>query len=184
MNRVSKYKTFIAACLWLLATQPVAAQENLGTAFGIPNSSPGVFWPRGSSLETLGFGKLYPNGPEFGLGNTSGGFGVTGSGRLSGVGLAERSVTPLVQEQMDRPYESTQRLTDAFKSESSRAAGVFSSALGDQFRSQIRVGSIDQIGGTVSVPVPQLVQPTALPSVDAVLQDAPATTNSVLKSGP
>jgi hypothetical protein len=184
MNVVSKQAMFLVASFLFLATQPSSAQENLGTAFGIPSSSPGVMWPSGSSLETLGFGRLYPNGPEFGLGNTSGGFGVTGSGRLSGVGLAERGVSSLVQQQMERPYVGTQRLTDAFASESARGASVFSSALGDQFRTQIRVGSVNQGGDSIGlVPVQQLVQPTALPSVDAVLQDGPATTNAVLKTG-
>jgi hypothetical protein len=180
MKRPATHALVIAAGLCLLTAAKVGAQDVLGTSFGIPNSSPGVFWPRGSSLETLGFGRLYPNGPEFGLGNTSGGFGVTGSGRLSGVGLAERSVPTFVQEQMARPYANTQRLTSAFNTESARSANIFSSVLGGQFRSQTRIGSLGQstdLAGSGS-----LILPAPLPSVDSVLRDRPATSDAVLKT--
>jgi hypothetical protein len=168
---------FVLVAGWLLATSPLLAQENLGTSFGIPTSSPGVFWPRGSSLETLGFGRLYPNGPEFGLSNTSGGFGVTGAGRLSGVGLAERSVPTFVQEQLERPYANTQHLTDAFNN----ASIQFSSTISSQFRSQMRVGSLSR--GSESESSAPLVQSVALPSVDMVLKDRPASADAVLRTG-
>jgi len=67
--RNTKKFLLIISILWATCSIPIyGQQENLGTTFG--NSSPGVFWPRGSSLETLGFGRLYPNGPEFELSNT------------------------------------------------------------------------------------------------------------------
>ena len=171
---------FVTSC-WCLSFLPMSAQETLGTSFGIPNSSPGVFWPRGSSVETLGFGRLYPNGPEFGLSNTSGGFGVTGTARMSGVGLAERSAPTFVQEQINTPYTSTQRLTDAFNAENTRAAGTFSSLIGNQFRSQVPIGSAGQTQSSSS-PSP-LFQSIALPTLDAILQDRPATSDSILKTG-
>lgn len=176
MNGCSKRGLVIAAGVCLLTTTKVGAQDILGTSFGIPNSSPGVFWPRGSSLETLGFGRLYPNGPEFGLGNTSGGFGVTGSGKLSGVGLAERSVPTFVQEQLERPYANTQKLTDAFNAERARSTSIFSAVLGDRFRSQIRLGSLSEgpdLGGAKTA---------VTPSIDAVLKDRPATSDTILKT--
>lgn len=174
-------QTAVLALGWFLACLPLSAQETLGTSFGIPNSSPGVFWPRGSSVETLGFGRLYPNGPEFGLSNTSGGFGVTGTARMSGVGLAERSVPTFVQDQMSTPYTNTQRLTDAFNAENSRAAGTFSSAISSQFRSQMAGGTANQTQNSIN---PSPIFPSvALPSMDSILQDRPATSDGVLKTG-
>ena len=170
-----------AAVAALLSVGKVVAQEDsLGTAAGIPNSSPGVLWPRGSSVETLGFGKLYPNGPDFGLSNTSGGFGTTGSGRMSGVGLAERSVSPLVQEQLERPYNNIQRLNDDFTRESAKAQSTFSDALSGQFRTEIQRGSVAPAYQPSSG---QLIRPYALPSVDSVLQDGAPSPDGVLKTG-
>ncbi len=181
MKSLAKFGPVMAISIWLLAVSSLAAEENLGTSFGIPNSSPGVFWPRGSSVETLGFGRLYPNGPEFGLSNTSGGFGTTGAGRLSGVGLAERSVSTMVREELERPYANTQRLTDAFSSERNRAATVFNTAISNRFRSEIKIGSLSELSNSASS-IP-LVQTVPLPSPDAVLQDKPATSDAVLKTG-
>lgn len=155
------------------------AQENLGTPTGVPSYSPGVMWPRSFSLESLGTGRLYPNGPEFGLSNTSGGFGSTGTGRVTGVGLSERSVSGMVQEEMERPYILFRHVTDSFNSERFASSTVFSAALGNQFRSRLQSGSLSADSGYAQ-PAIQTDRPSG---VDSVLQDKPATPDAVLKTG-
>jgi len=175
-------KFFIALFLGLAVSRPGFTQENLGTAMGIPNGSPGIMWPRGSSLESLGTGRLYPNGPEFGLSNTSGGFGVTGTGRASGVGLAERTLPGLAGQELDRPFTEFRRLTDAFSAERSRSSNLFSTAVGGQFRFEMQRSSFGLtqeagVGGG-------LVQPSQFTSIDATLQDRSSSADSILKTGP
>ncbi len=165
---------------------PNNTQPPITTTFGIPSSSPGVFWPRGSSIESLGFGRLYPNGPEFGLSNTSGGFGLLGSGPVSGVGLAEKTVPTFVQEQMSRSYSNTMHLTDTFNRE--RAAfkeTVLTTAISNEFRSEMQKSRTAQ---NKEIPIPDVplqlnTQLTALPSVDRVLQDQMPNTDAILKTG-
>lgn len=173
----------------------------MGTPTGIPNSSPAVMWPRAFSFESLGTGRLYPNGPEFGLSNTSGGFGSTGTGRISGVGLSERSLTGLAGQEIERPFAELRRLTDAFSAERARGSNIFGTALGSQFRSQMQLGSFDAlesrgslgalgasgaIGSNPSNPQASfgaLVSPSQLTSLDAVLRDRPASADSILRTG-
>jgi len=169
------------ASLVVLPNPALAQEQNLGTSFGIPNSSPGVFWPRGSSFETLGFGRLYPNGPEFGLGNTSGGFGVAGTGRYSGIGLAERSVPGFVQEQLERPYANTQHLVDLFNEQSGNSKTLLSTLLGGQFRGEIQRGSVAQRFDTIGADQPASLY--ALPSVDFTLRDRAQSSDAILQTG-
>jgi hypothetical protein len=173
-------KRFLLITIFLSTTCAIpiyGQQENLGTTFGIPNSSPGVFWPRGSSLETLGFGRLYPNGPEFGLSNTSGGFGLKSSGVVSGVGLAERSVSVFVREELERPNKDIQRLTTAFNKERGVGFNLLRTAMSVQFRSEMQKESISQLSATQ--PTTQLY---LLPSVDQVLKDQMPSTDAILKT--
>ena len=156
------------------------AQEVLGTSMGIPNSSPGVQWPRGFSLESLGTGRLYPNGPEFGISTTAGGFGSSGTGRISGVGLTERSVSGLAGQELDRPFTEIRTLTDTFSQERARGSNFFGAALGTQFRSQMQPGTLllnseQGIGSLINQPL--------FPGVDAILHDRADPTDSVLRTG-
>jgi hypothetical protein len=169
-----------AAVLVVLLNPALAQEQNLGTSFGIPNSSPGVFWPRSFSVESLGFGRLYPNGPEFGLGNTSGGFGVA-AGRYSGVGLAERSVPGFVQEQLDRPYANTQHLVDLFNEQSGSSKILLSALLSGQFRGEIQRGSVAQRFDIIGADQPASLY--ALPSVDFVLRDRAQSSDAILQTG-
>ena len=162
------------------ASSAIAQQENLGTSFGIPSSSPGVFWPRGSSIESLGFGRLYPNGPEFGLSNTSGGFGLKSSGPVSGVGLTERSVPVFVREQFEHPHTSIQRLTDAFNRERNFSATLFSTAISSQFRAEMQKSPMAK-NKEISAPEPP-PQLYVLPSIDRILQDEMPNPDTILKT--
>lgn len=152
------------------------AQEDLGTAFGLPNSSPGVFWPRGMSIDQLSPNRLYPNGPNFGLSTTAGGFGLAGTGPLSGVGLTERRLAPLAAQEMADPFGFNSRLLDAFSRESSLSASLFGSVLAGQARRQM------QMTYTLAQPLPttgtNITDP--LPSVDSILQDRSSSVDAIL----
>ena len=162
-----------------LLTAPCSAEQSLGTNMGIPQSSPGILWPRGMSLEALSPENLYPNGPQFGLSNTSGGFGMTGSGPMSGVGLAQRSVSPLAQEEFRRPYSYIKRLTAMETLEATRSASLLYTTLGSPSRfSTSRISVIDEAGGSGYAS-----RSSALQTTDSILQDRPATTDSILHSG-
>jgi len=159
------------------ATVCASAQDVLGTNMGIPNSSPAVQWPRGMSLEALSPSNLYPNGPQFGLSNTSGGFGTTGSGPISGVGLAQRSVSSLVQQEFARPsYVS--KLSALESAEALRGRSILSTVLGSRLETEMSRPSF-VIPGQAG---PGIVAPASLPSVDSVLQDRPASTDAILRT--
>lgn len=161
------------------ALSAASAQELLGTGTGIPQSSPGVLWPRGMSVEALSPVNLYPNGSQFGLSNTSGGFGMSGSGPLSGVGLAQRSVSPLVQMEMQIPNVFVNRPTILENAESQRSRSLLSLLLSSNFRAEMnRPSSLH----TTEITRP-IIQPYAMPTVDAVLQDRPMTPDSILRTG-
>lgn len=152
-------------------------QDILGTSFGIPTSSPGVFWPRGMSLESLRPENLYPDGPQFGLGTTAGGFGSSGTGALSGVGLAQRSVSNMVRREMSKPYSFDQRLSEIFHVESVASSSLFAAVLASRSRREI-FSSVtpDYLPGKPG----QLIVPYSLPSVDSILQDRSQSTDSIL----
>lgn len=161
----------------LISLLPAAAQDSLGTSFGVPNTTPSVSWPHGLSLESLGgINRLYPNGPEFGLANTSGGFGMIGSGPMSAVGLVQNAVSPLVRSELERPFDANKRLTDIFRSEAARSSALFSSTLGGPFRAALATGFAVQTlktGTTIHMGI-------SMPSVDSVLQDQPASLEAIL----
>jgi hypothetical protein len=168
-------------------TSVIAINLSMGTSFaqqssnsiflGIPTSSPGVFWPRAESLESLGFGRLYPNGPEFGLGNTSGGFGLAGTGPLSGVGLTQRSVPSLEQAELDQPA-ITKRLVESLNEQRSNFQILNSQVLSNTFRFEIQRGSVGQ-----ALQTGPIVRSDDFISADRVLKDQPARTEDILKSG-
>ncbi len=161
--------------LSLIAGAPIAnAQDALGTNMGIPSSSPPILWPRGMSLEALSPDSLYPNGSQFGLSNTSGGFGMSGSGPLSGVGLAQRSVPSWVSTELERPYAYLRKLSALETAEVIRSQTLFSGALTGQTRSQSFLSTFAS-GRDMSAPA-------GLPSVDSVLLDKPATTDAILRA--
>jgi hypothetical protein len=161
-----------------MAMLPAAAQENLGTSFGLPGNSPAVSWPHGLSLEALGgIDRLYPNGPEFGLANTSGGFGMIGSGRISAIGLVQNSVSPLVREELEHPFSNTKRLTDIFAGEAARSSNLFSTVLSGRFRLEVGQGLSDQPFESGAVRTESI----SMPSVDSVLKDQSVGVNSILK---
>jgi len=159
---------------WCAGCLPVCSQDVLGTNPGISGTSPGVFWPKGMSLEALGPSNLYPNGEQFGLSNTSGGFGTTGSGPASAVGLAQRSVSQLVQQELNRSYTYISGLTALENAQSQLNYSLLSGALASQYKAEISKQSIPQPGSV-------FVRPS-FSNVDAILQDRPATTDSVLKT--
>jgi hypothetical protein len=173
----SRLRIIILATLVALLANPAVAQDNLGTSFGLPNASPAVSWPHGSSLEVLGgTNRLYPNGPEFGLSNTAGGFGMIGSGPMSGIGLVQNSVSPLVREELERPLSDSKRLTDVFRGEAARSSLLYSTVLSGQFRSELARPESFQIGNEAGYLF------SSLPNVDSVLGDQAATTESILKN--
>lgn len=165
---------FLGLATGLLASLPAQAQEDVtGTGFGIPHSTPGAFWPRAMSATQLGPGKLYPDGPNFGLGNTSGGFGLTGSGPLSGVGLTERSINPLTAREMSTP-SLNRRLGEMFQQESILSGSIFSSVLAGQARREMQ-SPFTPTGSQV-----QMLMSGPLPSIDSVLRDKPSSIDSIL----
>jgi hypothetical protein len=163
--------------LWFLPT--ARAQEVLGTGMGIPQNSPGVLWPRGMSIEGLSPQNLYPNGTQFGLSNTAGGFGMSGSGPISGVGLAQRSVSPLVQKELQNPSVFVNRLSIVEAVEQSRSQTLLSTLTSTNFRVEMSRPSLLQ-AAEVNRPI---VQTYMLPSADTLLQDRPPTTDSILRTG-
>ena len=175
-----KYELLILLTLQILITgtvlAPVKAQTGMG--FGIPNSTPGAFWPRAFSIEQQSPSNLYPNGPQFGLSNTSGGLGTSGTGEMSGVGLEQRSVSLLVREEMCDLYSFGRQLRESFGRESLRGSSIFSTVLAGRFRSQMNSSAYPhyQMGN------PGLITPYALPSVDSILHDNSANTDSILRS--
>ncbi|HEY9682920.1 MAG TPA: hypothetical protein V6C86_15195 [Oculatellaceae cyanobacterium] len=116
INTSFKLLAMAALTLVELLALPSTAEEILGTGMGIPAASPPVLWPRGMSLEALNPDNLYPNGTQFGLSNTSGGFGTSGSGPMSGVGLSQRSVSPLVQRELQMPLTGRMSSFDVIES--------------------------------------------------------------------
>jgi hypothetical protein len=156
-----------------------AQQQSLGTSFGMNGSSPAVLWPRSANIESLG--RLYPNGPEFGLSNTSGGFGMIGSGPISAVGSTTRSVSNLVREELERPYNYLQRLTDIFKTEAERNYSLLGIVLGSRFTVELQRGAASSTFDINTMR--NLITPTSLPSVDAILKDGPSNPDTILHTG-
>src|SRR5579875_80481 len=177
MKRKSVLLLLVGA-FWTVAAGPSSAQEMLGTNMGIPTSSPTILWPRGMSIEALSPNNLYPNGAQFGLSNTSGGFGTSGSGPISGVGLAQRSVSSLVQEELERPYSYIQRLSSGEGAEATRSQSLFSSILGTRFRAEMPKSEWSE-----PISSQNLISPSALPTTDSVLSDRPATVDAILRGG-
>lgn len=167
------FAAFALCSSFLLPTQA----QDTGYFFGIPNNSPGIFWPRGMSQEALSPSNLYPNGTNFGLGTTAGGFGMAGSGPISGVGLAQRAVSNLVQIEMERPYTFFGQQTERFASESARSSAIFGAALGTGFRTEMQSRS-----ERFSRSPLQTTIPSPLPSVDVILNDSLPSTDAVLKT--
>lgn len=160
--------------LLLLLALPAYAQEDVtGMSFGIPNTSPGAFWPRAMSAAQLSPDKLYPNGSAFGLGNTSGGFGVSGTGPLSGVGLTERSLNPLAAQEMSTP-SMNRRLNEMFFQESALSGSIFSAVLAGRARREMQSPFVP------TGPQVRMLMSDPLPSVDAVLRDSPPSVDSIL----
>jgi hypothetical protein len=160
----------------LNAALPANAQDKLGTSFGLPNTTPSVAWPHGVSLESLGgINRLYPNGPEFGLSNTSGGFGMIGSGPMSAVGLVQNSVSPLVREELERPFSAGKELTDIFKGEAARNTALISSILSGRFRTELAKDQIFEPAKVTQMGI-------SMPNVDAVLRDQPFDPDAILNS--
>ena len=173
---VGKIVAIVALLLWALL--PAQAEDVTGTTFGIPTNSPAVLWPRGMSTEALSPNNLYPNGPEFGISTTAGGFGMIGSGRMTGVGLAQRSVSSLVQEEMAHPNAQTRRLSNAFSIEAARSESLLGSVLSGGFRTEIQRGALPRL----ELERTALTRPANfMPDVDAVLKDGPASTDSILQ---
>lgn len=166
--------------VFLVCVAPCRAQSTVdvtGSSVGIADTAP-PFWPHGSSLESLGFGALYPNGPQFGLSNTSGGFGAPGEGRTSGVGLSHGGVSMLVQQELQRGNVSTERQIGVFRLESARSASLFSSILGGQFRLEMS----QWFAGEEFEPWDerQALVPSSVPSPGSILQDTAPSMESIL----
>ncbi len=160
----------------LIGALPASAQDKLGTSFGLPNTTPSVAWPHGVSVESLGgLNRLYPNGPEFGLSNTSGGFGMIGSGPMSAVGLVQNSVSPLVREELERPFTAGRELTDIFKGEAAHSSALISTILSGRFRTELAKDQIFEPAKVTQMGI-------SMPSVDAVLGDQPADRDTILNS--
>lgn len=160
----------------LAGTGPCYCQET-GTSFGVPNSSPPVIWPRGMSIETLSPNNLYPNGPQFGLSNTSGGFGLSGTGPSSGVGLAERTLSPLILESLSNADEAIKKGISQLNVEEIKANTNIRSVLSQQYRREL--ASPNRMA--TSRRTVEKFEEQTLPGVDRILHDTPYTTDSILK---
>lgn len=180
MQTISLFSIAPAVIFAASSFVPAYAQEPLGTSMGIPQSSPPVLWPRGMSIESLSPQNLYPNGPQFGLGNTSGGFGSTGTGPISGVGLAQRAVNPLVQQEMQSSNSFVNKTTILEIVERSRSQTTLSAVTNLDFR--VQMGRTSLSLHTIEVNRP-LIQPYSIPNADAVLHDQASTTDSILRTG-
>ena len=176
------FQSSLSLALLVFGNWPIAArcQDMLGTHIGIPESCPTVLWPQGMSLEALSPNNLYPNGSQFGLSNTSGGFGMFGSGAMSGVGLAQRTVSLLVQEELERPTVFIRRLSELERAEAIRSGSQFSLALSQQYSPAASGRAVPLLPRESR---PALSAPWSMPSVDATLKDRPATVDSILNTG-
>jgi hypothetical protein len=180
-----KRKNYIGSILFtglvtISVSGPAYSQNLLGTSVGIANSSPAISWPRGLSFDSLGPNNLYPNGPEFGLSNTSGGFGLISSGPVSGVGLTRKSLSEFVQQEIVQPYNFHKRLTDIFNSEAASSSSILELALGSRFRTGLQRGSLADKFEDSSIG--HLIAPVSLPNVDSILKDKPASPDSLLQT--
>lgn len=174
-------KLLALVIVFLACPAPCRAQSSVdvtGSTVGIADTAP-PFWPHGSSIETYGVNSLYPNGGQFGLSTTAGGFGAPGEGRTSGVGLSQAGVSFLVQDELVKANTSVSRQTSAFRSESAFSSSLFSSILAGRFRLEMS-RAMDQdvwqtgAGGLL---------PASVPSPSSILQDQPQTTENVLNTG-
>ena len=155
---------------------PAIAQERTGTSFGVPNSSPCVMWPRLMGIDVIQPGALYPNGNEFGLGTTAGGFGSSGTGALSGVGLERRSLGGLEAAESANRFSYQQRLAESFASENLRGNSVFSAPVSSRLSRQF--------GNQFTPPssAGALIPSSDFPGVDKVLNDRPPDTDTILQT--
>jgi hypothetical protein len=166
---------FLACPAFCLAQSTV---DVTGSTVGIADTAP-PFWPHGSSIETYGVNSLYPNGGQFGLSTTAGGFGAPGEGRTSSVGLSQSGVSFLVKEELEKGNSAVIRQTSAFRSESAFSSSLFSSILAGRFRLEMS-RAMDQdvwrtsAGGVI---------PASVPSPSSILQDQPQSTENVLNTG-
>jgi hypothetical protein len=142
---------------------------------GIPNSSPPVFWPRGMSVEALSPENLYPNGPQFGLGNTSGGFGSYGSGPISGVGLAQRALPTLMSEELEHPYFFVRRMYLLDSAEALKSHALFASILAGRGSSAANQAQPFKTQFYLSSPYSSAL-------TDSILYDRPASVDTILNS--
>ncbi|HEY9758182.1 MAG TPA: hypothetical protein V6C97_23655 [Oculatellaceae cyanobacterium] len=179
MRIKSSFKLLAIGTLALVASAaiPVAAEELLGTGMGIPLSSPPVLWPRGMSLEALSPDNLYPNGTQFGLSNTSGGFGTSGSGPMSGVGLAQRSVSPLVQRELQT--SSIPRMASLDVIESNKVDRLFGIVLSGPRQAASANRSYLENALSQGESYRQL----QVNLTDSILGDKAANTDTILKTG-
>lgn len=172
-----------------ISALPVCAQDYLGTAFGFPNSSPPIQWPRGMSREALDPANLYPNGAQFGLSNTSGGFGSAGTSQISGVGLAERALPFFQQEELRDPFAYNKSLNSRFHIEQIKSTLIFNRALSSALASQRTAGSSPApglyaggAGGQMLMFLPKSSSPEDL-STDGILKDPGLSTDAILRTG-
>ena len=168
-------KCIIVLAIALQSILPTCAQN---TNFGIPSNSPAVLWPRGFSQDYLGFDRLYPNGPEFGLSTTVGGFGLIGSGPVSAIGATRTTVQVWVRQEQIRPYTNLRRLTDIFNAERGREYALLNVALMKSFSSELQRGAT--LASTETGISGRVISPAVSQSNDFILRDQPASPDSIL----
>jgi len=65
-----------------------------------------------------------------------------------GVGLAERSVSVFVREELEHPNKDIKQLTTAFNKEGGLGVSLLKTAMSMQFRSEMQKESIAQLSAT------------------------------------
>ena len=105
---------------------------------------------------------------------------MAGSGPISGVGMTQRSVSPLIQSEMSQTYGFNRHLGDAFRAESVRGSANFAAVLSGRSARDLAPSLTDSPDFSYS-----RVQTTstqyAMPSTDSILRDRANTTESILQ---
>lgn len=104
---------------------------------------------------------------------------MSGSGPISGVGLEQRVVSPLVRQEFSQRFSYSRTIEENFLKESRLGSSLLNTSL---------AGSVLMPTGSSVVnyfrpPEVQIASPQAFPNVDAILHDQAPSTDSILSGG-
>jgi hypothetical protein len=163
---------------------PSPAQQTsgspLGTSYGFPgNSSPAFLWPLGNN--PVGGPALYPNGPSYGLSNSSGGFGGVGNGTPSAIGAIEPTVSNQQRLEFESANSALLRQEDIFNTQFAATNALLSGITGGVLAAQMsKTEPYHYSAGSITTTLVPLQLQGGTINIDKVLNDSINAANTIL----